>query len=224
MQGEPVKKMEPSNDAMLHEFNARLGESEAVPVVQRELRRTANVSLPQTPNEGEVVASRRVIRTLSRPKTSEAADPEIQRLDDDDYHPPPKRRRTTEGSKRSKSSRLPLDRVPENQQMYRVMLETRVSLRNITNDLDRLNKFDIRSNSIPWDCYFESAGNISTFDGGIDPKVFKIWSRRIKVCLERKLRRLEDGGNEEEALTCIGALSRLERVGKGMVIDVEVVG
>lgn len=34
MQGEPVEEIEPSNDAMLHEFNARLGESEAVPVVR----------------------------------------------------------------------------------------------------------------------------------------------------------------------------------------------
>lgn len=38
------------------------------------------------------------------------------------------------------------------------------------------------------------------------------------------MKRLEEGGDEEEVLTCIGALSRLERVGKGMVNDVEVAG
>lgn len=221
MQGEPVEEPVPSGPDMLHEFNARLVESETVPEARREVRHNANSTRPQPPTESEVELedSRRILRTRSRPQTG-GLNTELEQLDDE-YRPPTKRRRITEGGKRSKSSRLPLERVPENQQMHRLVLESKVSLRDITNDLDRFNRYNIMSIDVPWDCDADSACNASTFDGGFYSNEFKVWSRRIKGSLEKKLKRLEEGGDEEEVLTCIGALSRLERVKRGMGVEVE---
>lgn len=212
-QGEPTG---PSHDGMLHEFNARIDETRAVPLSQPEVRRNISSTRQQPSGERtiEVEGSGRVLRTRSRPKTSKAADPDIQQLENDDYRPPAKRRRTTEGGKRSKSSCLPLERVLENQQTHRIVFKTRVSLRDITNDLDRLNKFDTVSNDVPWDCDASFACVVTTFDEGINPSELKVWSRKIKGSLEKRLKKLEEDGDEEEILGCIGALSRLERIRK----------
>lgn len=220
MQGEPA---DPSHDDMLHEFNARLDESEALPVAQPEVRRDSDVAQPGSPNESEVAGARRIVRARSRPKTGRKI-PETEQVDDD-YHPPAKRRRTTEGGKRSKSSRLPLERVPENQQAHQLVLKSRVSVKVMTNDIDRLNEFNIVSNGVPWDCDADFACNVSTFDEAINPSELKLWSRKIRCSLVRRLKKLEERGDEEEVLSCIGALSRLERAVKsadnGMVVDKE---
>ncbi|QDS68323.1 hypothetical protein FKW77_010689 [Venturia effusa] len=203
IQGEPIEATAPSSDAMLHEFNARLGGNEAVPETLREMGCSVTRSTRSRPNSGQAARS-------ENPR----------RVDDDDgSRPPAKRRRTTEGGKRSKSSLLPLERVPEKQQMHKFVLNKSVSLEDITHNLERLNTLDLIS-SVPWDCDADSAARVSTFDQGIDSNLFGAWSRRIKICLEEKLRRLEVGGDGEEVLICIGALSRLERVGRGMEIEV----
>ncbi|TID17418.1 Myosin-1 [Venturia nashicola] len=214
--GEPT---EPSHDDMLHEFNARLDGSEAVPIAQSEVRCDANVAQPRAPDKIQIDGTRRILRARSRPKSGRI-DTEIEQVDDD-YRPPVTRRRTTEGGKRSKSSRLPLERVPENQHMHRLVFKTRVSLKDITDSLDRLNRVDVMGHSVPWDCDSEFTCRVGTFDEGINPNEFRVWDRKIKSSLKKRLRRLEEDGDEEEVLTCIGALSRLERVRKGMGIEVE---
>jgi hypothetical protein len=202
MQGEPLEEQNPSDDAMLHEFNTRLKESEPANT-PLQTRRSIETDVQPRP-----AAS--LTRMRSKPRPDESA---LEPISANEAHAPPaKRRRTTEGAKRSKSSCLPLERVQEHQQMHQTILQTKISLKDITTDLSRLNGFDIMSNGVPWD--FDAENVYHTFEDGVDPGMVRIWSQKVKGMLEKELERLEEIDDKEKALVCVGALSRLERVEK----------
>jgi hypothetical protein len=150
----------------------------------------------------------------------ESVDQNSQILQSDNVKPPPaKCPQRTEGGKRSKSSRLPLQRVPENQQMHQLGLTTRISLRDITTDLAQLKRFGIMGNCVPWESGAE--GVYDTFQDGVNRKMVQVWSQRIKGLLEKQLERLESDNKGKKSLACVGALSRLDRIVKGIgVVDV----
>jgi hypothetical protein len=100
---------------------------------------------------------------------------------------PLKRRRTTE-SRRTKSSHLLLERVPDNDQMQDLVLQHRTSLKSICSSISKL---DATSNFVSW--YNMAVDAYDSLSISPDTEEVKQWARRITHGMQLNCE-IEDGG------------------------------
>jgi len=150
-----------------------------------QLRRTRSgpkesMTATEIPDEDLLALGGLTSRPTVRPSSSEKLTESVR---------PQKRRRTTE-SRRTKSSRLPLERVPDNAQMQDTILQLPTSIEAICSSIDKLDEW---SNFISW--HEKAKETYNTFSLAPDSAEIKEWARRITDGIQQTCE-VED---EEEA-------------------------
>jgi hypothetical protein len=118
--------------------------------------------------------------------------------------PRSKRRRTTE-SRRTKSSRLPLERVPAVSRLHNLTLSVPITLRSVCNGMSKLDK---DANFIDW---YDAAHGLTTFSMTPSAAEMQEWSKRIVRFLSNFSEFDGEVDQEEVEYRVVAAVERAER-------------
>jgi hypothetical protein len=99
----------------------------------------------------------------------------------------PQRRRTTDGALRSKSSKLPLERVPHGYQIQNVVLPMRLS---VTSIVQSSRKLDMKYNSLEYDYVVKNAFN--AFAEWVSERTIMKWVMKLDFTLHEHFGQLPD--------------------------------
>lgn len=121
------------------------------------------------------------------------------------------RRRTTDGARRTRSFKLPLERVPQECHMQNIILPITLRLHDIASSMKKL---DMSRNSLEWG-YLADEGSYDTFSTPVTKTRLRAWAEKIDGMLDHLY----------ERRSCVNTLVHLkEGICKGLYMRSDAAG